>query len=155
MRLHDQDVEVGEEVSDGMHIAVLMTRHLRLDRREPLAVIPATEACVAYFDRCRRSMPVARSSSTSHGWVIQHLLHACRQIVERFETQTHSQQPEAVVHVEALPLSRTFTVSPPAHRPDFAAGKGRRRRRRRRKRCRRRWRRSTSLVDAPADKPDS
>ena len=39
------------------------------------------------------------------------LLHACRQIVERFETQTHSQQPEAVVHVEALPLSRTFTVS--------------------------------------------
>ena len=35
----------------------------------------------------------------------------CRQIVERFETQTHSQQPEAVVHVEALPLSRTFTVS--------------------------------------------
>ena len=34
-----------------------------------------------------RSIPVARSSSTSHGWVSEHLLHVCRQGALKISTQ--------------------------------------------------------------------
>ena len=50
------------------------------------------------------------------------LLHADR-LWRGAESQTHSQQPEAVVH-EAVPLSRTFTASAAAGRPGSAVGGG-------------------------------